>query len=106
MVSFVLQLLKLSLGEFCSLTGECQNIRKVGKVVVRNTEANLELIFASTCGNCTNPAFKFDLCDPTHWLNLIAEPNIKESEEDESLKLSVIAAGNLEFSITGVWTRL
>ena len=62
---------------------------------------------ASTCGKCTNPAFKFPLCDPPHWLNLISEPNIKGSENDESIKLSaVFAAGNLKFSIAGVWIRL
>lgn len=50
----------------------------------------LRIHFASMRRNCINPAPTFPLYDLSHWLDLIAEQNIKGSEEDESIKLCLL----------------
>lgn len=54
------------------------------------TQKKTEIHFASICGNCINPAPTFALYDLLHWLDLIAEQNIKGAEEDESIKLCLL----------------
>lgn len=105
----LLGLLKLPLAEFCSLTGEGQNVWEVGKLVVTPRQKHirkLRIHFASTCGNCINPAPKHILyhlhlvefdCWTKFW-------RIREGWKQKAA--SSVCSQKSKFSTTGVWIRL